>query len=356
MADSILNHKRTCIKCGSDERNSNGDCGPCQKLCSTAWKARNKLKIANSGEPVFYTYIHRRADDKKVFYIGKGKGDRCKSERNRNAHWHRIVSKHGLLVEIVARWESEDDAFAHEKLLIASHRKEGVELCNYTDGGDGPSGYKHTDETRSKLSSMQIGKIISPEHRLKLSIAGKGRIVSSDAREKISQAQKGRKHSAERNKRNSESRIGKPLKDGVGAKISASNMGRIVSAETRAKISSSHIGMKPSKEACEKISRANKGLIRSPEFKAKIVAALTGRVCSAETRAKIAESNRGKVISVECREKISSSLSGRRHSAEMIKKLTAIARSPERRAQHSAAMKGRPWSDARRAAQNILKE
>lgn len=273
--------------------------------------------------PQFYIYIHSRVSDGRVFYVGKGTGRRAYNRSDRSDYWKNIVNKHGLKIEIVARMTSEIDAFEHEKELIRFYRTQGHPLCNLTDGGDGSSGYSHTEQSREKISLTNTGKKRTPEQ----------------------------------NKRNSDARIGKPLKEGVGAKISASNKGRVVSAETRAKISSSHVGMKPSKEACEKISRANKGRIRSPEFKAKIVAARTGKVCSSATRAKIAESNRGKVVSMESRDKISASLSGRKLSAETLEKLIAIARNPERRAQHSAVMKGRPWSDARRAAQkNMLKE
>lgn len=115
-------------------------------------------------EAKFYAYVHRRADTGEVFYVGKGLGYRCYDRSNRNKHWNHIVAKHGHLVEIVARFEAEADAFSHERLLIEQYRRAGVSLVNMTDGGEG-----------------QSGKVISAEQRAKLSAALKGRKPSEQA-------------------------------------------------------------------------------------------------------------------------------------------------------------------------------
>ncbi len=60
---------------------------------------------------LYYTYLHRRADDNLPFYVGKGKGDRAHRTNHRNPHWHRTVKKHGLQIEIVAHWSTEVEAF-----------------------------------------------------------------------------------------------------------------------------------------------------------------------------------------------------------------------------------------------------
>lgn len=225
---------------------------------------------------VFYTYIHTRADDGKVFYVGKGKGERASSRRGRNAHWHRTANKHGLCVEIVAHWPSEREAFEHEKALISLYRGMNISLCNLTDGGDGPSGYRHRPDTRAKFATRKN----SEAHRAS-------------------------------------------------------------------------------------ISAANTGLVRSQEFRAKIVAALTGRPVSAETRAKMSAAHKGRVISQEWRDKIAKTLTGRRLSENEKARLAPLTHSAEWRSKRSASMKGRPlsdellaaikgkpWTPARRAAQN----
>src|SRR5574340_1057673 len=52
----------------------------------------------------FYTYVHLRKTDGKVFYVGKGQGSRAFFMHNRNAHWGRVVAKHGIEVVIVAHF------------------------------------------------------------------------------------------------------------------------------------------------------------------------------------------------------------------------------------------------------------
>lgn len=100
----------------------------------------------------FYTYGHY-TESGRLFYIGKGKGNRAHSKADRNKHWNHIVSKDGLKVEVFAYWQTETEAFAHERLLISCFRDTlGFKLANYTDGGEGSSGFSPTEETRSKLS------------------------------------------------------------------------------------------------------------------------------------------------------------------------------------------------------------
>lgn len=49
----------------------------------------------------YYVYLHRRATDNKVFYVGKGKGKRAFDNSSRNDYWQNTVNKHGLTVEII---------------------------------------------------------------------------------------------------------------------------------------------------------------------------------------------------------------------------------------------------------------
>jgi hypothetical protein len=216
----------------------------------------------------FYTYLHWRADDDLVFYVGKGSGSRAFNFRGRNGHWRNTVRKHGILVDLVAWWSEEHDAFEHEKLLIACFKTLGHPLCNRTDGGEGLSGFKHSFATRVKLS----GKPVSKEVREKIGKANRGRVRSADARARISASLSGRKRPPE-----------------VGAKISAAKKGRTT-------------------------------------------------------------------ITQEMRERISKTLKGKKISDAAREKHLAWLRDPGRCARHSAAMKGRPWSAARRAAHEAKKK
>jgi hypothetical protein len=52
-------------------------------------------------------------------------------------YWQRVAKKHGLQVEIIAFWPTEQDALDHEVLLIECFRHLGTGLVNMTDGGEG---------------------------------------------------------------------------------------------------------------------------------------------------------------------------------------------------------------------------
>lgn len=82
----------------------------------------------------FYTYVHIRNDSNTIFYVGKGCKNRAYSEQGRNKSWSEIAKEHGYTVQIVEHFDSENDAFALERYLIASFRACGVLLCNKRDG------------------------------------------------------------------------------------------------------------------------------------------------------------------------------------------------------------------------------
>ena len=105
----------------------------------------------------FYTYFHTRNDSSVVFYVGKGKGKRLDRVASRNEHWHRIVAKCGHTVHIAERFATEEEAFANERMLIASFRSEGISLCNMTDGGEGVSGWVPSAKTRAAMSDAKKG-------------------------------------------------------------------------------------------------------------------------------------------------------------------------------------------------------
>lgn len=58
-------------------------------------------------------------------------------------------------------------------------------------------GYKHTEETKKKISNLQLGKKLSQEHKGNISKGNMGRIFSEEAKEKIRKSNKGKKRSEE---------------------------------------------------------------------------------------------------------------------------------------------------------------
>jgi len=87
----------------------------------------------------YYVYLHRRATDGSVFYVGKGRKDRgWHISRQYNRRWMGNARKYGCVVEIVDDSMSEDQAFELECNLIEEYGLDN--LANMTTGGDGSSG------------------------------------------------------------------------------------------------------------------------------------------------------------------------------------------------------------------------
>lgn len=108
----------------------------------------------------YYTYIHRRMSNGTPFYVGKGKGNRAWERTKsdcRSDHWINCARKNGVIVEICQDGLDEDSAYLLEAWVIQKLKNDGVSLVNQSDGGVGPYGQKHSDETRRKISdAMQF--------------------------------------------------------------------------------------------------------------------------------------------------------------------------------------------------------
>ena len=102
----------------------------------------------------FYVYIHKKPDG-TPFYVGKGTGNRA-YQFSRRTQWHKnIVEKYGrnnIIIEIV-NCINESQAFDLEKIYIKQLKRDGVCLVNLTDGGEGHSGFKQSQETKDKRAS-----------------------------------------------------------------------------------------------------------------------------------------------------------------------------------------------------------
>ena len=108
---------------------------------------------------MFYTYSHATPEG-RIFYIGKGQGNRAHQLKYRNDRWKKIVNKYGKpTVQVLADWKTEIEALEHEMLLINCFRDMGYKLANLTNGGEGTSGYKHTLEQIERNRKAKIGSI-----------------------------------------------------------------------------------------------------------------------------------------------------------------------------------------------------
>ena len=127
-----------------------------------------------------YLYRHIRLDKNEPFYIGVGGLDkfdnynRANIRNHRNALWKNISNKTKFEVEILL--DDLDTKTALEKevefiTLYGRIDKGTGTLANMTDGGEGVTGrrYKHSEETKQKLSLSRKRWKFSAEHRLTIS-------------------------------------------------------------------------------------------------------------------------------------------------------------------------------------------
>jgi hypothetical protein len=211
----------------------------------------------------FYTYLHRRADTKEVFYVGKGSGRRAFKFKPRTQLWQRIARKHGVIVEIIERFEDERAAFIHECQLIASFKASGIALANFTEGGEGASGRTHSPEAREKMRQASLGRMASAEARARMSAAGRGKKMTPERR--AAQVERNKVHLM-----NPEAR----------QKANEANRGKYVSPETAARISAAKKGIPhgPHTQASiEKMRSRKLGKKASPETKQRMAAAQAAR-------------------------------------------------------------------------------
>ena len=212
----------------------------------------------------FYVYEHIRNDTGAVFYVGKGCGRRSVHDHNRGIYWDRIVKKaQGFSVRYPVQNVDEELSLLAEMELIDKYRKTGVRLVNVSDGGDGITGYHHTDETKLKIGKANattpkakgeqhgmFGKKHTEESLAKMSASQSarewgenhhfyGKHHSEETRAKISQGVAG-KLQGEKN-----GFFGKKHSDETKAKISKAGIGRTASAETKAKLSAFHLANAP---------------------------------------------------------------------------------------------------------------
>lgn len=233
----------------------------------------------------FYVYEHWRPDLDVCFYVGKGNGRRANDMRRGRNRYHKFIQKKlssigsAVEVRIVYSKLSEEDAFRYEVERIAFWRSVGVELANMTDGGEGPSGRKHTEEWKLENSKRNKGRKMPDEAKAKIAKAlvgnknGLGTKKSPEAIERTAAAHRGKKRSAETVLKIISSKKGKP--------------GHKWTEEQKLKSSLTQKGIKKSEETRAKMRKP-----KSEEHKAKLSAINTGKTHSEETRRLLSEKAR----------------------------------------------------------------
>lgn len=153
--------------------------------------------MGSIASPQFYVYVLCRPNG-KPFYVGKGQGERIfkhdvEARSGHRCHKCNVIRKiwrEGGQVQryIALETDDEQEAYAYERELIAMYGRQT--LCNRSDGGEGPSGVKHTAEVRRKQSAAQLARFARTEERAKHSATLKAYFAQPGSREKVSAATK----------------------------------------------------------------------------------------------------------------------------------------------------------------------
>jgi group I intron endonuclease len=191
----------------------------------------------------YYVYILINPISNSPFYVGKGQIKDCKGRRYRRIKDHlnfvdtrntykvntiKKIKKMGKdpIVEIFKDNISEEESFLLEKMLIEKYGRKDIKtgiLTNLTEGGEGPSGKKHSEETKRKLS------IIRKDWLAKNGNPFEGKTHSDETRKNFSIMRKGN-NMGEKNYF-----FGKKHTDEAKHKIRLSRLGTKLSEETKLK-------------------------------------------------------------------------------------------------------------------------
>lgn len=131
-------------------------------------------------------------------YVGKtttSLKQRMRSHKCADTVIGNAIRKHGwenFSVEVIEECETKEQLNEREIFWIAELNCKTPNGYNRSDGGDGPTGYSHSNETRAKLSAAGKGKKKSPEHRAKIGAGNRGKKQTPEAKAKLAAARMGK--------------------------------------------------------------------------------------------------------------------------------------------------------------------
>jgi hypothetical protein len=188
-------------------------------------------------------------------------------------NWIRKLAKSGArpevrLIESVGEGEWQE----REKFWIHEMRKVGHPLLNCMHGGEGPNGYKFSDEVIQKMRAAAAIRSSDPEYRKRL-----GEAVRNAYRDPATR------------KRLSEALVKSHARPEVKARVSAGLKASLARPEARARMSATHKGKPKSAETRAKIGAAKIGVPRSIESRLKQAATMRGGTRSDLTKQRMRE-------------------------------------------------------------------
>jgi len=177
-----------------------------------------------------FAYVHCKPDG-TPFYVGKGALRRAKYLGERNPHHQTIVNKYGKENILIGMLDCSSSSIAYklERGLIKCLRRSGVNLTNFTDGGEG--GLNPTSETRKRLSDAAKKRGVSDACHAARVVAKKGKPLSEEQKVKQSLSMKGIVFTEEHRANISISAKKRGMKQEVLEKAWAANTGKKQSVE-----------------------------------------------------------------------------------------------------------------------------
>lgn len=194
--------------------------------------------LIDSSNPTEMRYIGKTCDatpeGRRTSHINEAKKS---LEQTYKLRWIRKVLKANgtIAVTIVEDNLTEEESFQRETYYIDYYKSLGHRLTNATSGGEGISGYKHTEEAKEKIQATSTGRVHSEETKAYLRAVNIGKKYSEEVKAKQSAVKKGKKTSEETKAKQRAAQTGKIVSEETRAKLSTAGTGRVTSEETKAK-------------------------------------------------------------------------------------------------------------------------
>nr|DAG98231.1 MAG TPA: intron associated endonuclease [Crassvirales sp.] len=173
----------------------------------------------------FSVYLHKSPSGK--VYVGITKKKRVKDRWDNgngyknNIIFYRAINKYGwdnIEHIILFRDLSEKRAKNLEVDLIRHYKSLGISY-NITDGGDGTYGWIPSEETKNKISSTLVGRVVPETVKVKISKALQGRKISKEHIDVIKRTHTGKVVSSETKQKLRDANLGKRLSDETRRKV-----------------------------------------------------------------------------------------------------------------------------------------
>ena len=103
----------------------------------------------------FYVYLHKKKEDDKVFYVGKGIGIRYKKTSGRSSYWNNITLNNEWYSVIIKDNLTEEDSLELESFIIENIGLENLSNKNYFKSNE--DGYVYSLDTKQKMSLAKKG-------------------------------------------------------------------------------------------------------------------------------------------------------------------------------------------------------